>query len=231
MPKTSMTKLPKSKSAAAGTGLSTAKLFQNGRSQAVRLPKDFRFAGTEIGVGRVGNAVLLYPLSDPWAVFFQGAEELSDLEPLERYQDQPVRKEPWVRYLLDTDTCSFIVKNHSSGIRERFSRISAGDLAISAVTWAELNSWICLSAQPARRLLSLQKMFAPISILPFTALDASFHGRIWTQLKAQGRLIGALDMLIAAHALSRGLTTVTNNVEHFGRVEGLKIENWVTDLR
>ena len=71
-----------------------AKLFQNGRSQAVRLPKEYRFEGTEIGVGRVGNAVLLYPLNDPWAVFFEGAQELSksDLGPLERHQDQPERR-------------------------------------------------------------------------------------------------------------------------------------------
>ncbi len=74
--------------------LPTAKLFKNGRSQAVRLPKDYRFEGSEIGVGRVGNAVLLYPLNDPWAVFFEGAKELSDLEPLERHQEQPDRKEP-----------------------------------------------------------------------------------------------------------------------------------------
>jgi antitoxin VapB len=72
---------------------STAKLFQNGRSQAVRLPKEFRFEGSEIGVGRVGNAVLLYPLNDPWAVFFEGAEELSlaDLRPIERDQHQAKR--------------------------------------------------------------------------------------------------------------------------------------------
>jgi antitoxin VapB len=66
----------------------TAKIFQNGRSQAVRLPKDYRFEGTEIGIGRVGNAVLLYPLSDPWAVFFEGAKELSDLPVLDRHQSQ-----------------------------------------------------------------------------------------------------------------------------------------------
>ncbi|MFN7903809.1 MAG: antitoxin [Pseudobdellovibrionaceae bacterium] len=72
---------------------STAKLFQNGRSQAVRLPKEFRFEGSEIGVGRVGNAVLLYPLNDPWAVFFEGAEELAlaDFRSLERDQHQSKR--------------------------------------------------------------------------------------------------------------------------------------------
>ena len=74
-------------------GMPKAKLFQNGRSQAVRLPKEYRFEGHETGVGRVGNAVLLYPLDDPWAVFFEGAEELSkaDLGSLERDQKQTKR--------------------------------------------------------------------------------------------------------------------------------------------
>ncbi len=75
------------------TQSSTAKLFQNGRSQAVRLPKEFRFEGSEIGIGRVGNAVLLYPLNDPWAVVFEGAEELAhaDLGPMARDQQQAKR--------------------------------------------------------------------------------------------------------------------------------------------
>jgi antitoxin VapB len=68
-------------------------LFQNGRSQAVRLPKEFRFEGKEIGMGRAGNAVILYPLNDPWAMFFEGAKELaeSDLPALEREQEQSRR--------------------------------------------------------------------------------------------------------------------------------------------
>ncbi len=76
------------------SGLPTAKLFQNGRSQAVRLPKEYRFEGSEIGVGRVGNAVILYPLNDPWAVFFEGAEELAQggLGPLKRDQEQTKRR-------------------------------------------------------------------------------------------------------------------------------------------
>ncbi len=74
--------------------LPKAKLFQNGRSQAVRLPKEYRFEGSEIGVGRVGNAVILYSLNDPWAVFFEGAEELSraELGPLRRDQEQAKRR-------------------------------------------------------------------------------------------------------------------------------------------
>ncbi|MFZ4403162.1 MAG: type II toxin-antitoxin system VapC family toxin [Pseudobdellovibrionaceae bacterium] len=128
-------------------------------------------------------------------------------------------------YLLDTDTCSYIIKSPEL-VRKRFEQIHAGDLAISAITWAELNSWIMMSSKSEQRLLSLQKMFAPVNILPFTSTDATYHGAIRKHLKDQGQMIGALDMLIAAHALSRGLIVVTNNVDHFGRVPQLKIENW-----
>jgi tRNA(fMet)-specific endonuclease VapC len=131
-----------------------------------------------------------------------------------------------VTYLLDTDTCSYIIKSPDL-MRKRFDQLHAGDIAISAITWAELNSWIMLSAKPEQRLLSLQKMFAPVNIVPFTSTDATYHGAIRKHLKGQGQLIGALDMLIAAHAVSRGLIVVTNNTEHFSRIPQLKIENWL----
>lgn len=129
-------------------------------------------------------------------------------------------------YLLDTDTCSYIIKN-PEGVRRRFEKLHAGDIGISSITWAELNSWVMESSKPDQRILSLQKMFAPIQILPFTQTDAGFHGDIRKQLKTRGVLIGSLDLLIAAHAFSRGLIVVTNNTEHFGRISGLKMENWV----
>ena len=128
-------------------------------------------------------------------------------------------------YLLDTDTCSYIIKSPHL-MRRRFDQLNAGDIAISSITWAELNSWIMVSAKPEQRMLSLQKMFAPVNILPFTSTDATYHGTIRKHLKDQGQMIGALDMLIAAHAVSRGLIVVTNNTEHFGRIPHLRIENW-----
>lgn len=131
-----------------------------------------------------------------------------------------------MKYLLDTDICSFIIKKPDL-LRKKFNSIHAGDLAISSITWAELNTWIMLSSKPHQRQLSLQKMFAPVSILPFTEVDASYHGAIRKNLKEQGLIIGSLDMLIAAHAIARGLIVITNNTKHFSRIEGLRIENWV----
>jgi len=132
-----------------------------------------------------------------------------------------------VTYLLDTDICSYIIRSPFV-LREKFESVSAGEIAISSITWAELHSWIVNSTKPERRLLSLQKMFAPVSILPFNATDATFHGPIRKHLKERGQLIGALDILIAAHGVSRGLIIVTNNTEHFSRVPQLKVENWLS---
>lgn len=131
-----------------------------------------------------------------------------------------------MKYMLDTDICSYAIKKPNL-LRKHFHKIHAGDIAISSITWAELNTWIMMSSNPENRQLSLQKMFAPITILPFNQIDAGFHGSIRKNLKEQGRIIGALDMLIAAHALARGLIIVTNNIEHFSRIDGLKFENWV----
>ena len=52
--------------------MDTARLFQSGRSQAVRLPKEYRFAGTEVVVKHFGNGVLLLPVDDPWKMLEAG---------------------------------------------------------------------------------------------------------------------------------------------------------------
>jgi len=131
-----------------------------------------------------------------------------------------------VKYLLDTDTCSYIIKKPEL-IKRRFEKIEAGEICISAITWAELNTWIMMSSNPYLRQLSLQKMFAPIAILPFTTTDANYHGAIRKHIKESGIVIGSLDMLIAAHALSRGLIVVTNNLKYISRINSLKVENWL----
>jgi tRNA(fMet)-specific endonuclease VapC len=130
-----------------------------------------------------------------------------------------------MKYLLDTAICSTIIKHPQTG-RSRFEKVAAGDIALSSITWAELQAWVSLNTKAQERLLSLQRMFAPIVILPFTAEDAGHFGPIQKYLKNRGALIGALDMMIAAHAISRDLIVVTNNVSHFSRVPGLRIENW-----
>ncbi len=129
-------------------------------------------------------------------------------------------------YMLDTDICIYLLKTHSRSLRQKF-RIHR-DLCISAVTWAELcygveNSPPALRG-PRRR--QLREFARRLLVLPFEESSGAVYGRQRAQLRRKGALIGANDLLIAAHALAAGCTLVTNNVRKFERVEGLAVENW-----
>jgi tRNA(fMet)-specific endonuclease VapC len=75
--------------------------------------------------------------------------------------------------------------------------------------------------------LALEKFLEPLTIVDFDVTAAKFYAIIRAELESKGSVIGSNDLLIAAHALSLGLTLVTNNTKEFGRVSGLKLENWV----
>ncbi|MEQ9236466.1 antitoxin [Coleofasciculus sp. E2-BRE-01] len=76
--------------------METAKLFMSGNSQAVRLPKSYRFSGDEVVIKRLGNGVVLLPKEDPWQVMFDALQDFPvDLQ-LERDQSLPVEREPIV---------------------------------------------------------------------------------------------------------------------------------------
>lgn len=77
--------------------METAKLFRNGRSQAVRLPKEFRFEGDRVYVKRVGNAVVLLPYGDSWRGLFESLEQFSEdfMDEREQPAGQEERESPF----------------------------------------------------------------------------------------------------------------------------------------
>lgn len=109
----------------------------------------------------------------------------------------------------------------------RFKQEMDNGLCISAVTLAELEFGMEYSSNPARNEQALIRFLVPLTVLPFDAAAATEYGKIRAYLQKKGTLIGALDMLIAAHARAEGLILVTNNVREFERVPELQIENWV----
>lgn len=129
-----------------------------------------------------------------------------------------------LRYLLDTNICIFAMKGRG-GLGDRFEREGDG-LAISSVTLAELAYGVEKSAAPARNAAALAAFAARLAALDFDAAAAEAYGRLRARLERGGRVIGPYDMMIAAHALSRGLAVVTNNRREFDRVEGLAVEDW-----
>ena len=131
-----------------------------------------------------------------------------------------------MRYMLDTNICVYIIKKKFESVMKHLE-IKHEGLVISAIVLAELEHGVAASAYPERNALALIRFMVVARCLPFTHRATGEYGRIHADLQRRGKMIGALDMLIAAHAKSEGLTLVTNNIKEFERVEGLTLENWV----
>ena len=132
-----------------------------------------------------------------------------------------------MKYLLDTNICIYIIKKQPIEIIEKFNSFSIGDIGISAITLAELYFGVEKSMHPAKNIKALEEFLLPLIIEDFDYNASVIYGKLRTNLEKKGKLIGSLDMLIAAHALALNVTLVTNNTKEFIRVSNLKIENWV----
>ena len=129
------------------------------------------------------------------------------------------------RYMLDSDTCSFIIRGGSEILREKVER-HANSLCVSAVTEAELR--FGAKRRGSARITSAVEFFLDlVEIVPWGGTAARRYAEIRTSLEAAGTPIGSMDMLIAASALAEGCRLVTHNTAHFSRVSGLVIEDWV----
>ena len=131
-----------------------------------------------------------------------------------------------MKYLLDTNTCIFVINHRPLAVRRRFEETAVGDIAVSAVTLSELRYGAEKSAKREQNVLALRKFLLPLVLLPFDAEAAEQYGRVRVQLEQSGTPIGSMDMMIAAHALSRDLTVVTNNISEFTCVPNLTLEDW-----
>ena len=131
-----------------------------------------------------------------------------------------------LKYMLDTNIVIYTIKNRPVRVREVFKRRS-GQMAISAVTLGELIYGAERSSQPERNLDDIEGMIARLEVLPFDELAAVHFGQLRAELARAGTPIGPYDQMIASHARASGLVLVTNNIDEFKRVPGLRFENWV----
>jgi tRNA(fMet)-specific endonuclease VapC len=131
-----------------------------------------------------------------------------------------------MKFMLDTNTCIYIIKRKPRDVIRRFKRIEISQIGISSITLSELLYGVSKSSRPEQNRLALTQFIAPLEILPYGDEAAQYYGDIRAHLEKQGALIGSLDMLIAAHALSIPCTLVINNEKEFIRIPNLKIVNW-----
>jgi tRNA(fMet)-specific endonuclease VapC len=131
--------------------------------------------------------------------------------------------------MLDTDICIYIIKRKPAGVLKRLESLQPGQLAMSAITFAELMNGAKKSQHVEANLEKLNALSELLDILPFDKQAAVFYGDVRSSLEKRGETIGGNDLLIAAHALSLGWILVTNNEREFSRVEGLNIINWAEE--
>ena len=132
-----------------------------------------------------------------------------------------------LRYMLDTDISSYIMKGSEPAVMKHVASVSVGDVCISAITKAELMYGVEVSPRPAQDRARLEVFLRHVVVLDFPHDAASHYGEIRAWLKKNGSMIGSNDLFIAAHARSLGLVLVTNNTREFSRIPLLKIENWL----
>jgi tRNA(fMet)-specific endonuclease VapC len=130
------------------------------------------------------------------------------------------------RYMLDTDTCSYIMKRSSQAVLDRLQAVPVTDVCISVITKSELLYGVEVSPRRMQDAAALEAFLPYVEILGFPDEAAAHYAQIRADLKKRGQIIGANDLFIAAHARSLGLALVTNNTAEFGRVKGLTLENW-----
>jgi len=130
------------------------------------------------------------------------------------------------RYMLDTDTCSYIMKRANDPVLKRLRTVPVDDVCISVITKSELLFGVEISPRRQQDELSLSTFLRYVEVLDFPDEACLHYAGIRADLKKSGAMIGANDLFIAAHARALGLTLVTNNTRELRRVRNLSVENW-----
>jgi len=130
------------------------------------------------------------------------------------------------RYMLDTNICIYLMKRQPPQVRERFAECFVGEVVISTITLAELEfGVVCSGDSQSRNQAALDSLLEDIPVAPFDTSAARAYGPLRAANRERNK--DALDKLIASHALSLGVTLVTNNEADFRGLFGLVVENWI----
>jgi len=131
-----------------------------------------------------------------------------------------------MKFLIDTNICIYLMNNRSPELIQKFKDTEIGQIGISSITISELYSGLSKSKNQEFNLKRLEEFLVPFEILAYDAIASKYYGEIRYDLENRGEVIGPLDLLIAAHALSRNLVLITNNEKEFRGIKLLKVENW-----
>ena len=133
-----------------------------------------------------------------------------------------------MKVLLDTNICIYIIKRQPAAVINRFLEYQVGDIGISSITLSELRYGVAKSTHREKNSNALDEFIIPLEVVSFDEEAARMYGDIRAALEKAGTPIGAMDMLIAAHALSLGIPLITNNTREFARIPALDIIDWTS---
>ena len=128
--------------------------------------------------------------------------------------------------MLDTDTCSYIIKRNPASIVQTFWNHKNDEICINSVTYAEL-MYGAMRTGSSKTPALIRRFVIHVGIVYFDDAAAEEYARIRCFLEAKGTSISAADLMIASCAKVKKAILVTNNVKHFGKIPDLEIENWI----
>ena len=131
-----------------------------------------------------------------------------------------------MKLMLDTTICIYLIKQRPAAVLQRFLEYQVGDIGISSITLSELRYGVAKSTHREKNAKALDEFVIPLEVVSFDEEAAHVYGDIRATLKKAGTPIGAMDMLIAAHAVSLGIPLVTNNTREFVRIPTLAVIDW-----
>ena len=131
-----------------------------------------------------------------------------------------------MRYMLDTNICSYILKSRPLSVKAHFEQVGTRDLCLSTVVLAELYYGSARHPKGPAIRKEIDEFVSRMAVIPWDEIAADHYGHIRAAMEKDGTPIGAMDMMIAAHARSQGATLVSNNIRHFDKVPELLIANW-----
>ncbi|HEY4052619.1 MAG TPA: type II toxin-antitoxin system VapC family toxin [Terriglobales bacterium] len=130
-----------------------------------------------------------------------------------------------VRYLLDTNTASYAIKGNVLGVRQRLQKCAPSEVAISVITESELRFGVLRLPGAERLAIVVEEFLRFIDVRPWDSAAAQNYAQLRASIEQEGRPIGNLDLMIAAHSLALGTTLVSSD-RVFRRVKELRLEDW-----
>ena len=137
---------------------------------------------------------------------------------------------PQPRYMLDTNTASYIIKGKPAVIRQHLLRVPMASLCVSAITEAELLRGVAKKPEAKQLPVLVEEFLLRVDILPWDSAAAAAYAQLASACEKMGKPLGALDMLIAAHAMASDCILVTRDKAFHMHRQRLKLEDWTRPL-